>query len=79
MFRTSLQRVRVWLEVFDDVLGDAHDAAPAADAQLHSHPHRTPLRWQRARRPGSVPASPAHCLSPVRASSPRGSVRDGVL
>jgi hypothetical protein len=59
MFQSSKSRVRAWLERFDDVLGDPPEAAPP-------HPHRVPLRWDRARRPGSVPARPAHCISPVR-------------
>lgn len=81
MFRPSLERLQAWIELADDVLGDpSADAQPPA-AQLHTgeparprgtHPHRRALRWQRARRPGTVPAAPAHCLSPVRASGQRG-------
>jgi hypothetical protein len=68
MFRTSVKRLRAILELADDVLGDPADDASAHDTELHiGHPHRTTLRWQRARRPGSVPPAPAHCLSPVRA------------
>jgi hypothetical protein len=65
MFQSSKERVRAWLERFDDFLGDPPEAAPP-------HPHRVPLKWDRARRPGSVPARPAHCISPVR---PLGDVR----
>jgi hypothetical protein len=44
---------------------------PPADAHVEpgpwaTHPHRQPLRWQRDRRGGSVPAAPANCLCPVR-------------
>jgi hypothetical protein len=59
MFQSSKMRVRAWLDRFDDVLGDPPEVAPL-------HPHRVPLRWDRARRPGSVPSRPAHCISPVR-------------
>lgn len=67
MFQSSMKRLRAWLDVVDDMLvGD-----PPADAHLEvprwaTHPHRRPLRWQRARRAGSVPAAPAHCLCPVQ-------------
>jgi hypothetical protein len=67
MFQSSTKRLRAWLDVVDDMLaGD-----PPADAHLEeplwvTHPHRRPVRWQRARRAGSVPAAPAHCLCPVR-------------
>jgi hypothetical protein len=67
MFRSSVMRLRAWLELADDLLGDPAQPASAHDAQLHSHhPHRRPLRWQRERRPGAVPAAPAYCLCPVR-------------
>jgi hypothetical protein len=35
------------------------------------HPHRRPLRWDRPRRAGTVPARPAHCLSPIRPATER--------
>jgi hypothetical protein len=63
MFQSSKDGLRVWLERFDDILGDPPEAAPP-------HPHRAPLRWERDRRAGSVPARPAHCISPVRVVSP---------
>jgi hypothetical protein len=68
MFRPTLQRFRAWVELADDLLGDAPEADSPALAQLHiqSHPHRRPLRWERSRRPGSVAPAPASCLSPVR-------------
>jgi hypothetical protein len=66
MFQSSKARVRAWLDRFDDVLGDPPEVAPP-------HPHRVPLRFERARRPGSVPARPAHCISPVR---PQTDVRE---
>jgi hypothetical protein len=59
MFQASKSRLRAWLERFDDILGDPPEAAPP-------HPHRVPLRWERDRRAGTVPARPAHCISPVR-------------
>src|ERR1700690_2138321 len=43
--------------------GLADDSATAASPP--PHPHRRPLRWERERRPGSVPHPPMHCLSPV--------------
>jgi hypothetical protein len=79
MFHASLKRLRAWLELADDLLGDP-PPAPALEPQLHrDHPHRLPLRWQRARRAGAVAAAPAHCLSPVRASAPRSAGRSRVL
>jgi hypothetical protein len=67
MFQSSKKRLRAWMALAEDVLGDA----PPADARLDSrpwatHPHRRPLRWQHERRGGTVPAAPAHCLCPVR-------------
>jgi hypothetical protein len=68
MFQSSSSRLRAWLKLvhdaLDDVLGD-----PPVEPQ--PHPHRRPLRLEHRRRPGSVPARPAYCLSPVRASSDR--------
>lgn len=60
--------MRAWLELTEDLLGDPPAAAQTDtdDLHIHAHPHRRPLRWERARRPGTVPAAPAHCLSPVR-------------
>ncbi len=67
MFRTPVKRLRALIELADDLLGDSFDDAPTLDTQLHvDHPHRAPLRWQRERRPGTVPPAPAHCLSPIR-------------
>jgi hypothetical protein len=63
MFQSPAKRLRAWLSFVEDILGDPPVAAP--------HPHRRPLRLERERRPGSVPARPAHCLSPVRGSSER--------
>jgi len=58
MFQSSKKQLRALMDRFEDVLGDPPQAAP--------HPHRMPLRWEHARRPGAVPARPAHCISPVR-------------
>jgi hypothetical protein len=63
MFQSSGKRLRAWLSLVDDVLGD-----PPVDVP---HPHRRPLRLERERRPGSVPARPAHCVSPLRTASER--------
>jgi hypothetical protein len=59
MFHRASERLRSVLSILDDVLGDPVEATAP-------HPHRRPLRWQPTRRPGSVAAPPAHCLSPVR-------------
>jgi hypothetical protein len=71
MFRISVDRLRAWMKWTEDVLGDP------VDEQLLAHPHRRPLRWERKRRPGMVPAPPAHCISPLRHGSP-GTRRDRV-
>jgi hypothetical protein len=53
------------MEIVDDILGHPPDD-PHVDAETWAaHPHRRPLRWQRERRAGSVPAPSAYCLSPV--------------
>jgi len=68
MFQRRLRPFRAVLSLVDDMLGD--DFAEAADEA--PHPYRRSLRWQRVRRPGSVPSRAAHCISPVRATaSPR--------
>jgi hypothetical protein len=67
MFQSSKKRLRTWLEVVDEMLvGDPPDDAHAEPPVWATHPHRRPLRSQRARRAGSVPGAPAHCLCPVR-------------
>jgi hypothetical protein len=59
MFQRSRRPFRALLNLIDEMLSDAaSEAAP--------HPHRRPLRWQPARRPGSVAPRPAQCISPVR-------------
>jgi hypothetical protein len=62
MFQSSAKRLRAWLSLADDLLGD-----PPAAAQ--PHPHRRELRWQRSRRPGAVSPRPSYCLCPVRGGS----------
>ena len=64
MFRESADRLRAWLtEAGDLLLGEPE----RSDLDYHAdHPHRRELRWERSRRPGSVPARPAHCISPIR-------------
>ncbi|MDQ6805118.1 MAG: hypothetical protein M3065_09140 [Actinomycetota bacterium] len=49
----------------DDHFAACEDHEPAATPPL-PHPHRRELRWERKRRPGSLPHPPAHCISPVR-------------
>jgi hypothetical protein len=82
MFQSSSKRLRAWLNRFDDILGDPPaDARPTVDSAREGapysrpepHPHRQPLRWERKRRPGSVAAAPAICISPVRAGRDSGS------
>jgi hypothetical protein len=78
MFQSSSTRLRAWLALAEGLLGD-----PPAEAHRHpepweTHPHRRPLRWQRERRGGSVPAAPAYCLCPIRRASNAGG-RDQVL
>jgi hypothetical protein len=68
MFQSSAKRLRAWLSRFDDVLADPPADAQSPDERLLSHPHRRPLTWERSRRPGAVPARPAYCISPVRAT-----------
>jgi hypothetical protein len=64
MFQSSANRLHAWLKLLDDALDDVLGDPPVVDAPRH--PHRRQLRLERRRRPGSVPASPASCLSPVR-------------
>jgi hypothetical protein len=72
MFQSSSKRLRAWLEVVDDMLvGDEPVDARVELAVWETHPHRRPLRWQRERRAGSVPAAPAHCLCPVQPTQHR--------
>jgi hypothetical protein len=62
MFQSSTDRLRAWLKRAEDILGDE-------PVEAQPHPHRRPLRWERTRRVGSVPARPAHCVSPVRGTT----------
>ena len=73
MFQSSSKRLRAWLALADELLA----GAPQTDAELEPsawamHPHRRPLRSERERRGGSVPAAPAHCLCPVRPARSNG-------
>jgi hypothetical protein len=68
MFRSSLNRILDWAEnalapIEEELeVGEDHiEPVPVA-----AHPHRRELRWERKRRPGSIPHPPAHCISPVR-------------
>ena len=73
MFRSSAYRVRAWLAGAGDILGtDLEDEIAVEGDDAATHPHRRELRWERSRRSGTVPARPAHCISPVRAASDRG-------
>jgi hypothetical protein len=66
MFQASANRLRTWLRWTEDILGDPPDDTHDSNDSIHLHPHRRPLRWDRARRPGTVEARPAHCISPLR-------------
>ncbi|HWF51211.1 MAG TPA: hypothetical protein VG294_11290 [Solirubrobacteraceae bacterium] len=68
MFRSSLNRILDWAEnalapIEEDVEVGGDEIEPILVA---AHPHRRELRWERKRRPGSIPHPPAHCISPVR-------------
>jgi hypothetical protein len=75
MFQSSKSRLRAWMTRFDDILADHPDEARPHETDFHAHPHRQSLRWDRPRRPGSVAARPAHCISPVRAAHESGAER----
>jgi hypothetical protein len=55
-------------------LGEVRPQLPTGGQRSRSaglpHPHRRRARAQITRRPGVVPARPAHCTSPVRHSAP---------
>ena len=75
MFQSSKERLLTWLSRFDDILGEHPDETRRLDERPGTgherpahHPHRRPLRWERDRRPGSVPARPAYCITPLRAA-----------
>jgi hypothetical protein len=65
MFQSPVKRLRRLVTLAEDLLGDPPEPETP-------HPHRRPLRLERQRRLGSVPARPAHCLSPVRPSFDQG-------
>jgi len=67
MFQSSAHRLRTWLMGAGDLLGDP-EARDRERQDFRTHPHRRDLRWERARRAGSVAARPAYCLSPVRSA-----------
>lgn len=69
MFQSSAHRLRAWLSLAEDILGDPPEDAPEHEDDPLSHPHRRPLRLDRTRRAGAVAARPAHCISPVRTTS----------
>ena len=78
MFLSSKTRLRAWLELVDDFLGDPPDDAQLDLEPRATHPHRRPLRWERKRRAGSVTPPAAHCLCPVR-STPAAGDRSEVM
>ncbi|MDQ6777542.1 MAG: hypothetical protein M3071_15310 [Actinomycetota bacterium] len=68
MFRASLNRILDWAE---NALAPIEDELAVGEDQVEvmtpaPHPHRRELRWDRKRRPGSIPHAPAHCVSAVR-------------
>ncbi len=81
MFRMVAAQLRTWWSISTaDILGGDLESEPIGDFDLdprrdrspkhdagYPHTHRTPLRPQRERRPGSVQPRPAICISPVRA------------
>jgi hypothetical protein len=81
MFRMAAAQLRTWWSISTaDILGgdlesepiDYYDVDPRHDLSpkhgaVYPHTHRTPLRLQRERRPGTVQPRPAICISPVRA------------
>jgi len=69
MFQSSAHRLRAWLSLADDILGDPPEDAHDGQDDPLSHPQRRPLRWARTRRSGAVAARSAHCISPVRATA----------
>lgn len=70
MFHRPAHRFKALLSLVDDVLGDPEPEYEPEVAPPHPHDRTVNLRI--TRRAGSVPARPAHCLSPVtRAPGPR--------
>jgi hypothetical protein len=84
MFRTSITRLAArCAAAIDDLLAadfdgyeqsyeSPEDTAGVIEGSLayhRGHPHRVPLASARERRPGRVPAAPAHCLSPVQTAA----------
>jgi hypothetical protein len=76
MFRSSANPFRALIALAEGLL-DGPEAEPPGQP-WETHPHRRPLRWQRERRPGSVPAAPAYCLCPIR-RAPNAGGRGRVL
>ena len=72
MFQSSTTRLRAWLELVDDFLGEPPDDAQLDLEPWAAHPHRRPLRWERERRAGSVQAARADCLCPVGSTAAAG-------
>jgi hypothetical protein len=64
MFRSSANRLRVWVALAEGLLDGPSPEEPVQPWE--THPHRRPLRWQWERRGGSVPPAPAYCLCPIR-------------
>jgi len=69
MFRLLVSRVwdRCAAEI-DELLAADFDLDDGPDplAYHREHPHRARLHSGHERRPGGVPSTPAHCISPVR-------------
>jgi hypothetical protein len=67
MFQSAANLLRTCRLLADDLLGDPMDPPPVREET--AHPHRRHLRWERERRPGTIPPPPMRCLSPLRAAS----------
>jgi hypothetical protein len=75
MFQSTKRRLQDLLDIVDDMLvgapetGFDHDGEPDDDAAV-LHPHHRSVQLRIQRRPGTIPARPMHCLSPVRSQAP---------
>jgi hypothetical protein len=74
MFQSTKKRLQRLLDVVDDMLV----GAPEEDMEIAApHPHTRTVQLRIERRPGTVAARPAHCLSPIQRPASRRT-RDAV-